>query len=560
MFIDFEGIDGSGKTTLSNRVAARLRQLGHRVCHAREGGALASPIAEKIRSVTRDPHHLALGDPAELLLYAAREAQTLEEVIRPALQRDEWVIADRYTWSHLALAKHGRGMESPLLEKVLEFAAGGVMPDLVIVVDVDPNVARARKRCAKIRERRTGDGSRKGQGGAGLAARVRQGFLELAARDPARFVVIDNTWGSLDEAEETLTRLILERASGGRCGLRRESEQSAAPTGLASFPRGAKDREQVQRGFLAAVDGIAQREPQLAAYLLGGLSGSDVDGRRFRLARVAPEVVAWGLEGVQGEGAMALRHALKDIEPRYVARSLRGLSDADAFLLREELAGACPEEVAYSLTGLASPRARALRESLAPLAPVAALKSLAGLDDEAAWKLRDGLGAEGGDALAESLTGLDTPRSWALRVKLLNGSPLAVIESLCGLKSEESFHLRDRFMKRAPRAVLKSIEGFDDDRSWRLRESVGERMREALDSVLGVDSERAWALREKLAPVWPAAAIGSLGHLAHGARGAALLHATLDRAASDVEALRQATFCTDPVRALEVEGALQVAV
>ncbi|XXF74882.1 dTMP kinase [Myxococcaceae bacterium GXIMD 01537] len=96
MLIVFEGIDGSGKTTLSNRVAEVLRQGGLRVRHVREGGQLASPVSESLRRFTRDPANLALVPMTELLLYAAREAQLLEEVTRPALAHYDVVITDRY--------------------------------------------------------------------------------------------------------------------------------------------------------------------------------------------------------------------------------------------------------------------------------------------------------------------------------------------------------------------------------------------------------------------------------------------------------------------------------
>ncbi|MFN7133357.1 MAG: dTMP kinase, partial [Myxococcales bacterium] len=328
MFIDFEGIDGSGKTTLSNRVAARLRGLGHPVTHAREGGNLASPIAEKIRALTRDVHHLALCETAELLLYAAREAQTLEEVIRPALERGEWVFSDRYVYSHLALARDGRGLGSDGVWKVLEFAAGNVFPDLVIFVDVDPSIARARKRSQKVRDRRLGDSSRKGQGGAGLAARVRQGFLKMAEADPARWVVFDNTWGTLEEAEDALVELVLERArqKDARRKLAPPIEVQRFTPGAVRLGEPPRDEPSIRRSFLTLNDTIAGREPALAAHLLSGLSGADVDERRLRLSRFAPDVVAYGIGGLEDQGSMALRHALKAVEPRYVARSLGGLA------------------------------------------------------------------------------------------------------------------------------------------------------------------------------------------------------------------------------------------
>ena len=109
MFIDFEGIDGSGKTTLSNMLAARLKKLGYKVAHAREGGELQAPAARRIRELTRDAKLLELSSRSEFFLNLARDAQQLEEVVAPALSRGEVCITDRYLYSQLALSGGGRG-------------------------------------------------------------------------------------------------------------------------------------------------------------------------------------------------------------------------------------------------------------------------------------------------------------------------------------------------------------------------------------------------------------------------------------------------------------------
>ena len=99
MFIAFEGIDGSGKTTLSNRVATALRERDLTVEHAREGGWFASRVTQAIRDLCRDARNLALVPRAELLLYVAREIQLAEEVVVPALSRTDIVITDRYLYT-----------------------------------------------------------------------------------------------------------------------------------------------------------------------------------------------------------------------------------------------------------------------------------------------------------------------------------------------------------------------------------------------------------------------------------------------------------------------------
>src|SRR6185295_164445 len=108
MFIVFEGIDGSGKTTISNRVAAALRARGLTVEHLREGGAFASTVTQGIRDFCRDARNLALTPRAELLMYVAREVQLADEVLKPALAHADVVIADRYFYTAEVLARAGR--------------------------------------------------------------------------------------------------------------------------------------------------------------------------------------------------------------------------------------------------------------------------------------------------------------------------------------------------------------------------------------------------------------------------------------------------------------------
>src|SRR5688572_33283022 len=116
MFIVFEGIDGSGKTTVSNRAAVALREGGLTVEHVREGGKFSSPVTQAIREFGRDSRNLQLTPEAELLLYVARDVQLLEEATRPALGRADLVIADRFLYSAEVLAQHGRGMPADRVE------------------------------------------------------------------------------------------------------------------------------------------------------------------------------------------------------------------------------------------------------------------------------------------------------------------------------------------------------------------------------------------------------------------------------------------------------------
>ena len=126
MLIAFEGIDGSGKTTLSNRVAAVLRERGLTVEHAREGGWFASRVTQSIRDLCRDARNLALVPRAELLLYVAREVQLAEEVVVPALSRADVVITDRYLYTAEVLARYVRDLPEATIRAVIDDAAAGL--------------------------------------------------------------------------------------------------------------------------------------------------------------------------------------------------------------------------------------------------------------------------------------------------------------------------------------------------------------------------------------------------------------------------------------------------
>ena len=161
VFIDFEGIDGSGKTTLSNRLADYLRERGIPVHHARDRGVFRSEISKAIRTLTRDPRFLRMSDVTEFLLYTARDTQMIDEYIRPKLTPGNIVFSDRYLYSAITHSHHARGLDRAQVEAVLEMASRGLWPDLIVYCDVDPLTSRLRKKIQKINDRRpVGDGRR----------------------------------------------------------------------------------------------------------------------------------------------------------------------------------------------------------------------------------------------------------------------------------------------------------------------------------------------------------------------------------------------------------------
>src|ERR1700704_525029 len=146
LFITFEGMDGSGKTTQMHRLAARLREYGRTVLETTEPGG--PPIAMKIRRILLDSANQELSPTAEILLYFASRAQNVDEWIAPALARGEIVLADRFTDSSLAYQGCARGLGPAAVEALDGIACRGLKPDLTILVDVDveASLARARSR------------------------------------------------------------------------------------------------------------------------------------------------------------------------------------------------------------------------------------------------------------------------------------------------------------------------------------------------------------------------------------------------------------------------------
>jgi dTMP kinase len=556
MFIAFEGIDGSGKTTLSNRVAAALRERGLTVEHAREGGWFASRVTQSIRDLCRDARNLALVPRAELLLYVAREVQLAEEVVVPALSRADIVIADRYLYTAEVLARNVRRLPDAAIRRIIDDAAGGVWPDMVILVDVDPSVARGRRKVAKLMAREQRPPSRKGLAGSGLGQRLRDGYLALAAADPNRWIVVDNTDADLNQLVERVTATILEaRDNGVRAAVAGARTVSSIDTLPApdTVPEIA-GAEAALAAFLQWVDARAEREPTLAAYVLSGLAGHGIDDRRLALAARVPRVIARGLRGLSDAVSWRLRRSLAESAPHEVALSLaeQAAEAPPAWLLRELLAEIAPAEVAASLQGLDDETAWALRAQLYDRVPDAVLMSLALLDGARAWEWRERWIRERGTldfavagyiparAAARSVTGLDGERAWEIRRAARAAAPVPAIASLAGLSSDRAWRWRERMLGRAPKTVLSTIAGVDEGRAWAMRVAMASNCREAIDSLIGLDHPTAWELRDACLELWPACVIKSLGVLVSGARGKEMLHRALALFPRNISLLKQA--------------------
>ena len=186
-FITFEGGEGCGKSTQVVRLAAALEERGLKVLLTREPGG--TRLSELIRTLLKDEAEDPPVDRAELLLFLAARAQLVRNVIAPALEAGTWVVSDRFSDSTVAYQGYGRGLPVDFVRQANDFACEGLRPDLTFLLDLDPATAERRMRGREAATNTSAD--RIERAGSGFHARLRKGFLELAAADAPRFSVVD---------------------------------------------------------------------------------------------------------------------------------------------------------------------------------------------------------------------------------------------------------------------------------------------------------------------------------------------------------------------------------
>ncbi len=189
LFLSFEGTDGSGKSTQMRLLVERLRRDGHTVVENQEPGA--THIGRQIRRILLDPAHQEMAGMTELLLMFASRAQAAAEIIRPALERGDIVVSDRFTDSTLAYQGEGRGIGFDIVLAAHKLALGDLLPDLTIcmTIDVETGLSRAHKRNSTSDEQDSE--ARLDQQSLDFHHRVAEGYRKIARLEPNRFRLVE---------------------------------------------------------------------------------------------------------------------------------------------------------------------------------------------------------------------------------------------------------------------------------------------------------------------------------------------------------------------------------
>ena len=200
MFISFEGIEGTGKTTQARLLADHLKEKGYRVIQTMEPGG--TRISLKIRELLLSIESREMDHVAELLLYNAARVQHIKEIISPALERGDIVITDRFSDSTVAYQGFARGIDLQLIDSLDMLATKRLRPDLTILFDIDVRTGLARNK-------KLGKNDRLELEDISFHEKVREGFLQIAAREPRRIKVVDCS-ESLDRVHQKVVEIISE--------------------------------------------------------------------------------------------------------------------------------------------------------------------------------------------------------------------------------------------------------------------------------------------------------------------------------------------------------------
>ncbi len=201
-FITFEGTDGAGKSTQVQRLAEGLGGAGFDVVVTREPGG--APGAEEIRRLLVEGEVDRWDSLSEALLHNAARNEHLQKTVHPALQSGSWVVCDRFADSTIAYQGYGQGLDLEVVRRLHRLVVGGFSPDLTIILDLPVEIGLKRAVSA------SGDENRYERMGVDFLQRLRDGFLEIAAREEERCQVIDAR-GTIDEVSEAVRQTVSGR-------------------------------------------------------------------------------------------------------------------------------------------------------------------------------------------------------------------------------------------------------------------------------------------------------------------------------------------------------------
>ena len=202
MFITLEGPEGSGKSMQIPDLAAFVRSQGYEVLTTREpGGTL---IGDQIRQVIMNMENTMMNPRTEILLFCAARAQIVAEVIRPHLDKGVVVISDRYADSTLAYQGYGHGLDLQILRQILDFATGGLKPDLTLLLDVDVEEGLNRRKVGG------GEWNRLDAQQLEFHKRVRAGYHQMLTAEPERWCRIDASQNPL-QVKESIQKAVSSR-------------------------------------------------------------------------------------------------------------------------------------------------------------------------------------------------------------------------------------------------------------------------------------------------------------------------------------------------------------
>ena len=215
LFVTFEGVEGSGKTTQIQRLKRYLTQKGFPCRVTREPGG--GPIGEKIRKILLNPEHREMSPLSELLLYEASRAQHVIEVVKPLLKKEMIVLCDRFSDASIAYQGYGRKVDLKWVERLNRLSSQGIKPDITFLLDCPPDVGlkRALQRNQMLRKEKEERFEREK---IQFHHRVRKGYLSIAKKEPHRVKVIDTQEGEekvFEKIRRIVDKLLVGRKQSG---------------------------------------------------------------------------------------------------------------------------------------------------------------------------------------------------------------------------------------------------------------------------------------------------------------------------------------------------------